>query len=109
MSITVRGGTPSARRTHTPVAKIMKPDLGHTRPRDRQLHHWGVAGVIPPRPTAAARDEAGNPLNRDEYAALLRARVTGEDRPMGGTLSTAHAAVAARLLDDPARDAIGGS
>jgi hypothetical protein len=59
-----------------------------------------LAGVIPPRPTAAARDESGNPLNRDEYAVLLRARMTGEGQPSGGTLSAAHAAVAARLLDE---------
>lgn len=58
----------------------------------------GLAGVIPPRPTAAARDEAGNPLNRDEYAALLRARLT-ED---GGStaLTAAQVAVAISLLEE---------
>lgn len=56
------------------------------------------SGVIPPRPTAAARDKAGNPLNRDEYAVLLRARLT-ED---GGTtvVRAAQVAVATRLLEE---------
>ena len=53
-------------------------------PEHAELSAAPLAGVIPPRPTAAARDEAGNPLNRDEYAVLLRARITGEDRPTGG-------------------------
>ncbi|WP_034591765.1 hypothetical protein [Hamadaea tsunoensis] len=55
-----------------------------------------VSGVIPPRPTAAARDEAGNPLNRDEYAAALRARLA-EDRG-SAVLTAAQVAVAASLL-----------
>jgi hypothetical protein len=61
-----------------------------------------AVGEILPRPTAAARDRAGNPLNRDEYAVLLRARLTEESRPTGNalTLTAAHAAVAARLLDE---------
>lgn len=61
-----------------------------------------VAGEILPRPTAAARDRDGNPLNRDEYAALLRTRLTEQSRPTGNapTLTPAHAAVAARLLDE---------
>ena len=56
------------------------------------------SGVIPPRPTAAARDKAGNPLNRDEYAVLLRARLT-ED---GGStaLTAAQVAVAISLLEE---------
>jgi hypothetical protein len=69
-------------------------------PQHAELSVVPLAGVIPPRPTAAARDESENPLNRDEYAALLRARMTGSDRPVGGTLSVAQAAVAARLLDE---------
>ena len=54
--------------------------------------------AIPPRPTAAARNEAGNPLNRDEYAALLRARLTEE----GGStaLTSAQVAVTIRLLEE---------
>lgn len=61
-----------------------------------------VAGVVPPRPTAAARDRAGNPLNRDEYAELLRARLTDGGRPAGPAvpLTAAQAAVAAGLLDE---------
>lgn len=35
-----------------------------------------AAGLVPPRPTAAARDHSANPLNRDEYAARLRQRLT---------------------------------
>jgi hypothetical protein len=49
-----------------------------------------AAGVLPPRPTTAARDQAGNPLNRDEYAERLRKQLAEG----GGTV------VAARLLDE---------
>ena len=61
-----------------------------------------VAGVVPPRPTAAARDRAGNPLNRDEYADLLRARLADGGPPGGqpAMLTAAQAAVAAGLLDE---------
>ena len=52
-----------------------------------------ASGAIAPRPTAAARDRAGNPLNRDEYAALLRARLA-ED---GGS-AAAQVSVAISLL-----------
>jgi hypothetical protein len=55
-----------------------------------------VSAEIPPRPTAAARDNAGDPLNRDEYAVLLRARLTEG----GGStvLTAAQVAVAVSLL-----------
>jgi hypothetical protein len=58
--------------------------------------------VVPPRPTATARDRAGNPLNRDEYAARLRTRLTDGDRSVGPavTLTAAQVAVVARLLDE---------
>ncbi len=58
--------------------------------------------VVPPRPTAAARDRAGNPLDREEYADLLRARLADGDRSTDRTLmlTAAEAAVAARLLDE---------
>lgn len=71
-------------------------------PAHAELSTAPAVGVIPPRPTAAARDRAGNPLNRDEYALLLRARLTDEGRPAGNalTLTASHAAVAARLLDE---------
>jgi hypothetical protein len=62
-----------------------------------------TADVVQPRPTATARDQAGNPLNRDEYAASLRARLTGGGgRSAGHSLepSPARAAVVARLLDE---------
>jgi hypothetical protein len=61
-----------------------------------------AAGVIPPRPTATVRDWAGNPLNRDEYALSLRARLAEHGRPTGylTTLTTTQATVAARLLDE---------
>jgi hypothetical protein len=49
-----------------------------------------AAGVVAPRPTATVRDRDGNPLNRDDYAARLRA---GFDA--GQTM-----VVAARLLDE---------
>jgi hypothetical protein len=59
-----------------------------------------AAGTAPPRPTAAARDHAGNPLNRDEYAEALRARLTDGGRPAGqpAMLTAAQAAVVAGLL-----------
>jgi hypothetical protein len=61
-----------------------------------------AAGVVPPRPTATARDGAGNPLNRDEYAGRLRARLSDSAQSTGHTLmlTAAHAAVVARLLDE---------
>jgi hypothetical protein len=59
-----------------------------------------AAGVVPPRPTAAARDRAGNPLNRDEYADLLRARLTAGQAAQPVTLTAAQATVAAGLLGE---------
>jgi len=61
-----------------------------------------AADLVPPRPTAAARDGAGNPLNRDEYAERLRERLADGGRSAGPTLTLtfAQAAVAARLLDE---------
>ena len=59
-------------------------------------------GTVAPRPSAAARDQAGDPLNRDDYAATLRAQL-GE-APPATTLPTVvtrtQARVAARLLDE---------
>jgi hypothetical protein len=61
-----------------------------------------AAGVIAPRPTATARDRSGNPLNRDEYAEVLRARLADGGRPAGepALLTAAQAAVVAGLLDE---------
>jgi hypothetical protein len=61
-----------------------------------------AAGVVAPRPTATARDRDGNPLNRDEYAERLRARLTDGGRSTGDALrpTAAQAAVMARLLDE---------
>ena len=53
-------------------------------------------------PTATARDGVGNPLNRDEYAVRLRARLA-EAGPTAGAhrmLTAAEAVVVARLLDE---------
>jgi hypothetical protein len=60
------------------------------------------SGVIPPRPTAAARDKAGNPLNRDEYAVLLRARLTedGGSTERTTALTAAQVSVAISLLGE---------
>ena len=61
-----------------------------------------VPGAVAPRPTATARDRAGNPLNRDDYAAQLRARL-GEGSPTTGSspvLTQGQADVVARLLDE---------
>ena len=61
-----------------------------------------AADLVPPRPTATVRDRAGNPLNRDEYAERLRARLADGGRSTGPTvmLTAGQAAVAARLLDE---------
>jgi hypothetical protein len=61
-----------------------------------------AAGTVPPRPTATIRDTAGNPLNRDEYAALLRGQLTGSGEPgeRQPKLTAGQADVAARLLDE---------
>ena len=61
-----------------------------------------AADLVPPRPTATARDGAGNPLNRDEYAERLREQLADGGRSAGPTLvlTAAQAAVAARLLDE---------
>jgi hypothetical protein len=58
--------------------------------------------ALAPHPTATARDGAGNPLNRDEYAALLRARFRegGGSAARAMTLTRAQAEVVARLLDE---------
>jgi len=61
------------------------------------------AGVAAPRPTATVRDGAGNPLDRDEYAARLRAQLTETGQSTGHALLTApQAAVVARLLGEMA-------
>ena len=61
-----------------------------------------AADVVPPRPTAAVRDRAGNPLNRDEYAVRLRDQLAdgGRSTEPALVLTTGQAAVAARLLDE---------
>jgi hypothetical protein len=57
--------------------------------------------VVAPRPTATVRDRAGNPLNRDEYAVRLRARLTDGGGSTGHALLTAaQGAIVARLLDE---------
>jgi hypothetical protein len=61
-----------------------------------------AAGAVAPRPTAAARDRAGNPLNRDEYTEVLRTRLADDGRAAGQpvVLTTAQATVVAGLLDE---------
>ncbi|WP_250009793.1 hypothetical protein [Actinoplanes sp. M2I2] len=60
-----------------------------------------AADQVPPRPTATARNGAGNPLNRDEYAERLRELLAG-DRPAGQTvrLTAAEVTAVTRLLDE---------
>ena len=63
------------------------------------------ADVVPPRPTAAVRDRAGNPLNRDEYADALRAQLAASGASGPSTedpliMTAAQRAVVARLLDE---------
>jgi hypothetical protein len=71
-------------------------------PEHAQFSTTPAADVIPPRPTTTARDQAGDPLNRDEYASRLRARLADVGPPTGPEpkITTAQAAVIARLLDE---------
>jgi hypothetical protein len=57
--------------------------------------------VVYTLPMATVRDRAGNPLDRDEFAVSLRARLA-EGGSAGGhrMLTTAEADVVARLLDE---------
>jgi hypothetical protein len=58
--------------------------------------------MVAPRPSATARDRAGDPLNRDDYAATLRAQL-GEASPATTpptVLTRAQARVVALLLDE---------
>jgi hypothetical protein len=71
-------------------------------PRHAGLDASRAADAIAPRPTASVRDQAGNPLNRDEYAEHLRVLLTdgrrsAEDAPKA---TDAQVAVAARLLSE---------
>jgi hypothetical protein len=71
-------------------------------PQHAEFSTVPAADVVPPRPTATVRDRAGNPLNRDEYAVRLRARLTdgGRSTEYAPMLTKAQAAVVARLLDE---------
>jgi hypothetical protein len=59
-------------------------------------------GAVAPRPSATVRDRAGNPVNRDDYAAQLRAQLAEAYQATGSpaVLTRAQADVAARLLDE---------
>lgn len=57
-------------------------------------------GEVAPRPTATARDRAGNPLNRDDYAAQLRAQLGEDGTGSRDAPTAAQANVVARLLDE---------
>ncbi|HET6729295.1 MAG TPA: hypothetical protein VFG96_07730 [Jiangellaceae bacterium] len=59
-------------------------------------------GTVPPRPSATVRDRAGNPINRDDYVARLRARLVEDSQTMASppVLTRAQADVVARLLDE---------
>jgi hypothetical protein len=69
-------------------------------PEHAQFSAAPAADLVPPRPTATARDHAGNPLNRDEYAERLRERLADGARSTGPTLTAGQAEVTARLLDE---------
>jgi hypothetical protein len=83
--------------------------VGWTFDRVRQLDYCpehaalstAAAGVAaPPRPTSSARDGSGNPLDRDAYAASLRARMSGPSSGEPRLVTAVQATVAARLLDE---------
>jgi hypothetical protein len=59
-------------------------------------------GTVAPRPTAAARDIGGNPVNRDIYAEQLRAQLSKESlaTDIPTLLDPAQSHVVARLLDE---------
>jgi hypothetical protein len=61
-----------------------------------------AAGAVAPRPTATMRDRAGNPVNRDDYAAQLRVRLADSSptTAVPHALTPAQAQVVARLLDE---------
>jgi hypothetical protein len=62
-----------------------------------------AAGAVVPRPTATARDRAGNPLDRDEYAARLRAQLgegSSTTKSSPPVLTHGQAEAIARLLDE---------
>ncbi len=71
-------------------------------PDHAELSTPPASGAVAPRPSATARDRAGNPLNRDDYAAQLRARLDEGSRTAGSTvvLTGAQADVVVRLLDE---------
>ena len=71
-------------------------------PEHAELSTPSDHGVVAPRPTATALDGAGNPLNRDDYAAQLRAQLGEDSRGTGshGVSTGAQANVVARLLDE---------
>jgi hypothetical protein len=70
-------------------------------PEHAEFSKAPVVDHAPPRPTAAARDGFGNPLDRDAYTERLRGRLADDrsGRPML-MLTAAEAAVTARLLDE---------
>ena len=61
-----------------------------------------AAGAVAPRPTAAAQDANGNPVNRDIYAEQLRAQLSKASLPTDTPtlLEPAQSHVVAKLLDE---------
>lgn len=104
-----------------PAAERWRSDADALKLARAQAHGWrhdasGDADYCPehaessaaesggkaPRPTAAARDREGNPLDRDGYAARLREQLAGDGRPSGKAPgpTAAQSEVVARLLDE---------
>jgi hypothetical protein len=71
-------------------------------PQHADLHATRAADAVAPRPTATVRDQAGNALNRDEYAQHLRALLADGGLSTGNArhATAAQIAVAARLLNE---------
>ncbi len=69
-------------------------------PEHAEFSTTPAAGAGAPRPTATARDREGNPLNRDDYAAHLRAQLDEVSPTTGSSpvLTHGQADVIARLL-----------
>jgi hypothetical protein len=71
-------------------------------PQHAEPNATRAADAIVPRPTATVRDQAGNLLNRDQYAEHLRGLLTDGGRSTGDApkATGAQVAVAARLLNE---------
>ena len=95
----MRGPGLATTRSAGLTTRSAKPTIAPTTPSSARLR---TVEASHPDPTATRRDQSGNPRNRDEYAARLRAQLGQPGRPMRQPplLTVAQADVVARLLDE---------